>query len=63
MIEAVSLSTADLVLGIIGVVMALSAVGAIGTSLSIVTALGAGTVPAAGTVGYALFYDPPVSEE
>jgi len=52
-------STADIVLATIAVAMTLAAFGAVATSLSVVVALGAGSIPATGSIGYALFYNPP----
>ncbi|WP_276273026.1 hypothetical protein [Haloarcula litorea] len=57
------LSTADLVLASIALSMLLAACGAVVTSLSVVGALAAGSLPAGGSIGYALFYDPPVATE
>jgi len=57
MIDA--LSTADLVLASIALTMALAAFGAVVTSLSVAVAMGVGSIPATGSIGYALFYDPP----
>ncbi|GGN91757.1 MULTISPECIES: hypothetical protein [Haloarcula] len=58
---APTLSTADLVLASIALSMLLAAVGAVLTSLSVVAALAAGSLPASGSIGYALFYNPPGS--
>jgi hypothetical protein len=60
--ELASLSTADLVLVSIAVTMLMAAFGAVATSLSIAVALGAGSIPAGGSIGYALFYNPPTGE-
>ena len=57
MIDA--LSTADLVLAGIAVPMLLAAFGAVVTSLSVAVAMAAGSIPATGSIGYALFYNPP----
>ncbi|WP_424002561.1 hypothetical protein ACOZ4I_02145 [Haloarcula salina] len=57
-----SLSAADLVLASIALSMVGAAVGAVLTSVSLVTALSAGSLPASGSIGYALFYDPPVPD-
>ncbi|WP_225335139.1 hypothetical protein [Halomicrobium urmianum] len=54
-----SLATADLVLVAVAVSMLVAWVAAAVTSLQLGVALGAGSVPASGTIGYALFYDPP----
>jgi len=59
MLEVASLSTADVVLASIAVTMLLATFGAVVTSLSVAAALGAGSIPAGGSIGYALFYDPP----
>ncbi|AJF26063.1 hypothetical protein ACNO8S_01605 [Haloarcula sp. KBTZ06] len=56
-----SLSMPDLVLASIALSMLLASLGAVVTSLSFVTALSAGSLPATGSIGYALFYDPPVT--
>jgi len=57
-----SLSAADLVLASIALSMVGATVGAVLTSVSLVTALSAGSLPATGSIGYALFYDPPVPD-
>ncbi|MDS0259812.1 hypothetical protein NDI56_10455 [Haloarcula sp. S1CR25-12] len=59
MTEVASLSTADFVLASIALVMTLAAFGAVVTSLSVAVAFGAGSIPATGSIGYALFYNPP----
>jgi len=59
MLELASLSTADAVLVSIAVTMLLATAGAVLTSLSVAAALGAGSIPAGGSIGYALFCDPP----
>jgi len=61
MLEAASLSTADFVLASIAFVMMMAAFGAVVTSLSVAVALGVGSIPASGSIGYALFYNPPTS--
>ncbi|MFY4813904.1 hypothetical protein [Haloarcula argentinensis] len=53
-------SMPDLVLASIALSMLLASLGAVVTSISFVTALSAGSLPATGSIGYALFYDPPV---
>jgi len=53
-------SMPDLVLASIALSMLLASLGAVVTSISLVTALSAGSLPASGSIGYALFYDPPV---
>jgi hypothetical protein len=51
----------DLLLAVIALsLVGASLVGAL-SPVGMVAALGAGSVPATGTVGYALFYRPPVS--
>ncbi|WP_058992810.1 hypothetical protein [Haloarcula sp. CBA1127] len=52
----------DLVLASIALSMLLASLGAVVTSLSFVTALSAGSLPATGSIGYALFYNPPVPD-
>jgi len=59
MTEVASLSPADFVLVSIALVMALAAFGAVVTSLSVAVAMAAGSIPATGSIGYALFYNPP----
>ncbi|MDS0282228.1 hypothetical protein [Haloarcula onubensis] len=59
MTDSPSLSPADLVLASIAIVMALAAFGAVATSLSVAVAMAAGSIPATGSIGYALFYNPP----
>jgi len=54
-----TLTTADLVLASIAIALALAAFGAVVTSLSVAVAMAAGSVPATGSIGYALFYNPP----
>jgi len=53
------LSPADLVLASIAIAMSLAVFGAIVTSLSVAAAMAAGSIPATGSIGYALFYNPP----
>ncbi|MFC7076709.1 hypothetical protein [Haloarcula halophila] len=53
-------STADAVLATIALSMVLAGLGAVASSLSVVAALAAGSLPASGSIGYALFYNPPV---
>ena len=54
-----TLSTADLVLASIALVMTVAAFGAVATSVSVAVAMAAGSIPATGSIGYALFYNPP----
>ena len=56
-----SRSTADLILASIAIAMTLAAFGAVATSLSVAIAMAAGSIPATGSIGYALFYNPPTS--
>lgn len=55
----ISLATPDLVLVVMAVPMLLASVAGVLSSVQFGIALGAGSVPASGTLGYALFYDPP----
>lgn len=55
----VSLATADLVLLVMAVPLLLATLIAVAFSVQFGVAMGAGSVPASGTLGYALFYDPP----
>jgi len=59
MTDVATLSTADFVLASIAIAMALAAFGAVVTSLSVAVAMAAGSIPASGSIGYALFYNPP----
>ncbi|MFB6087603.1 MAG: hypothetical protein ABEJ85_03690 [Haloarculaceae archaeon] len=54
-----SLSTADAVLAVIPAWLVVAALVGAAFSLSLWTILAAGSVPATGTIGYALFYNPP----
>ena len=59
MFPSISLATADLVLVAVALPLVIaSLVGAL-YSVQLGLALGAGSIPASGSVGYALFYDPP----
>ena len=58
----IDLSTPDLVLLSIALSMGLALLGGVVFSLSIYTALGAGSLPAGGSIGYALFFDPPADD-
>ena len=62
MTDVATLSTADFVLASIAIVMSLAAFGAVATSLSVAVAMGAGSIPATGSIGYALFYNPPTGD-
>jgi hypothetical protein len=53
------LATADLVLAAVALPLLLGALAGAVLSVQFGLALGAGSVPATGTIGYALFYDPP----
>lgn len=57
-----SISTPDLVLSFIPgpLLLALVAVGVLGVSAPV--ALGVGSLPASGAIGYALFLEPPVDD-
>ena len=59
----VSLATADLVLIVMAVPMVLASLAGLASSIQFAVALGAGSVPATGTLGYALFYDPPATPQ
>lgn len=49
----------DLVLAAIAVPMVVAGLVGVVSSLAISTALAAGSLPATGSLGYALFYEPP----
>ena len=55
----VSLATADLVLLVMAIPMVLASLVGVVFSVQFGVAMGAGSLPASGTLGYALFYDPP----
>jgi len=57
----VSLATADLVLLAMAVPLLLASLVGVVFSVQLGVAMGAGSLPAGGTLGYALFYDPPAS--
>lgn len=59
----VDLATADVVLASIALSMLLASAGAIVLPVGLAGALGLGSLPAGGSVGYALFYDPPVEAD
>lgn len=59
MTDSAPLSPADLVLASIAIAMSLAVFGAVVTSLSVAVAMTAGSIPATGSIGYALFYNPP----
>ena len=54
-----SLATADLVLVAIALPLVVASLVGVLYSVRLALAVGAGSVPACGTLGYALFYDPP----
>lgn len=53
------LATADLVLVAMALPLLLASLAGLVSSVQFGLALGAGSLPAGGTLGYALFYDPP----
>lgn len=61
MASGLPLATADLVLLAIAVPMVVASLVGLLNSVQLAVAMGAGSVPASGTIGYALFYDPPKS--
>ena len=56
---AAGLTRYDLLLAVIGAPLAVAAVAATASSVSLATAMLAGSVPAGGGLGYALFCRPP----
>ena len=60
--EDTEVSRADAVLALIPASMVVALAGALALPLSMGTALAVGSVPATGTIGYALFYDPPAMD-
>lgn len=56
-------SSDDAVLALIPASLLVALFGAAALPVSLGTALAVGSIPATGTVGYALFYDPPVAGE
>lgn len=62
MVPSIPLATADLVLVAVALPMVLATLVGLVHSVQLGVALGAGSVPASGTIGYALFYDPPNEE-
>jgi len=54
-----AVSTADLSLSVIAGVLVVAALAGTLLSVPLSFALGAGSLPAGATVGYALFFDPP----
>ena len=59
MVTSIPLATADLVLVAVALPMILATLVGLVHSVQLGVALFAGSVPASGTIGYALFYDPP----
>lgn len=56
------LATADLVLVAMALPLLVASLTGLVSSIQLGLAMGAGSLPASGTLGYALFYDPPVNE-
>ncbi|WP_018257135.1 hypothetical protein [Halomicrobium katesii] len=56
------LATADLVLAAMALPLLVASLVGVVFAVQFGVAMGAGSVPAGGTLGYALFYDPPASE-
>ena len=54
-----SLAMADLVLVAIALPLVVASLVGVLYSIQLSVAVGAGSIPASGTIGYALFYDPP----
>jgi hypothetical protein len=52
-------ATADLVLVAMALPLLLASLAGLASSVQLGVAMGAGSLPAGGTLGYALFYDPP----
>jgi len=61
--DAASLTAADAVLAAIPTTLLVVLLAGVAVSLSIRTALALGTLPASGTIGYALFWNPPDAVE
>ncbi|MFB6308301.1 MAG: hypothetical protein ABEH35_03135 [Haloarculaceae archaeon] len=57
--EDISVGTPDLVLAVIALALSIAGVAGAVLSVSMGVALGAGSLPASGGIGYALFYSPP----
>jgi len=57
--DAASVTVHDAVLAAIPASLVVVALVGLAASLSVSTALGLGSLPASGTIGYALFYNPP----
>jgi len=55
------LATADLVLVAMALPLLVASLAGLVSSIQLGLAMGAGSLPASGTLGYALFYDPPVN--
>lgn len=56
------IATADLVLVAMALPLLVASLAGLVSSVQLGLAMGAGSLPASGTLGYALFYDPPASE-
>ena len=56
-----TVAPADCVLIVLPVLLVAGALAGVFSALSVPAALGVGTLPAILTLGYALFYDPPVA--
>ena len=61
--DGASLTAADAVLAAIPTTLLVVLLAGLAVSLSIRTALALGTLPASGTIGYALFWNPPDAVE
>lgn len=59
MTDAPAVTRHDLLLAVIGLPILLAAIAGTVLSVPLTYALGAGSVPASGGLGYALFYRPP----
>ena len=59
MIPSVPYATADLVLVAIALPLVVASLVGVLYSVQLAVAMGAGSIPASGTIGYALFYRPP----
>jgi len=61
--DAASVTAADAVLAAIPATLLVVLLAGLAVSLSVRTALALGTLPASGTIGYALFWNPPAAVE
>lgn len=59
MLSSLPLATADLVLVAIALPLVVGSLVGVLYSVQLALAVGVGSIPASGTVGYALFYRPP----